>query len=134
MWLFYLITAFMIVCSTIMVLIMCSCFINCIHQLCNRRPRGIEETVTTRIPFDLSPSRTNIHQVKLDDKLLDTDNHEMEIISTTPLNHMENESNAKSEWIDDWFEWLTPLQLIISFIFQLFLKACYYLCRWITIC
>ena len=97
MWGFYLITAFMIVCSIFLVLIMCSCFITCIYQLCNRRPRGIEETVTTRVQFDMSPPRTNIRQVKWNDELPDMDNHEMVVMSTAPLNHMEYESSAQIE-------------------------------------
>ena len=67
------------------------------YQLCNKRPRGIEETVTTIVKFDLSPPRTNVHQVKRNDKLPDMDNHEMEVMSTAPLNHMEYESSAQIE-------------------------------------
>ena len=94
MWGFYLSTAIMIVCWITVVVIMCSCFITWIYQLWIRRPRGIEETFTTRVQFDLSPSRTNIYQAKSNDELPGTENHKMEEMSTAPLNHMEYESSA----------------------------------------
>ena len=85
MWGFYLSTAFMIVSWITVVVTMCSCFITWTYQLCIRWPRGIEETVTTRDQFDLSPSRTNICQEKSNDELPGTDNQEMELMSTAPI-------------------------------------------------